>query len=115
MFVPISKLIPKALTKFGFSKQAKAAFICEKFRKIAAENIPAKILMNTWPKNYQNGILTIFVTHPILAQELMERKHGLIKKMNETIMKEWPGQKKQAIKDIKTQVSEPKETLDFGA
>lgn len=115
MFVPISKLIPKTLTKFGFSKQAKAAFICEKYRRAAAEFLPSNRVLQTWPKNYQNGVLTIFVTHPILAQELMERKHGLLKKMNQTIMKEWPGLKKEPVKDIKTQVSESKETLDFGA
>lgn len=82
MFAHIAKLIPKAIAKRGFTQPARAAWVCEKYRRAAAEIFHAEVLLHAWPKFYKNKVLTVGVDHPTYAQEVALKKHKILETIN---------------------------------
>lgn len=105
MFTHIANIIPKAIRTYGLTRQAKAALICEKYRKVAPSIFSAEILINAWPKYFKGKTLVLGVSHPAYAEEVSQRKHKLKALLNESLGKDY-------VAAIKTVTEEnPEKTL----
>lgn len=98
-FIPLSKILPRTIQKFGLTRQARAALVCERYRKIAAQIFTPQIQINAWPKYYKNKTLVIGVNHPAYATEVIQQKEKILQFLNE----------KCEVKDIRTKVEKSPE------
>lgn len=94
-FTRISQLIGKAVCKLGLERQARAALICEKYRKLAPQILGGKISVHAWPKYFRRKVLVVGVDHPLFASEMNQQKDAIIKLLNEALGKD-------TIKNIRT-------------
>ncbi len=101
MFVPLTKLLAKGLSRAGIQTEATAAHVCEVFRKIAPTIIHPQALDHIFPKFYKRGVLTIGVDHGAWAQLVLIHRDQLIPVLESHLR----GTK---IKGIKTSISELK-------
>ena len=99
MFTPIQKILPKAIKKLGLAREAEAALVCEKYRKLAPRLIHTNALEHTFPKFYRSKTLTIAVENSAWAYQVAAHKDELIKAVNESLGK-------NSVKILKTQVVE---------
>jgi hypothetical protein len=98
MFQSLQNLIPKTAARYGIAKEMKAAELCHNFRKL----IPELFSNNESPNNIspahlKESTLTINVTSPAWAQEVIIRKPKIIEAMNKKAGKE-------VIKNLRTQL-----------
>ncbi len=96
-FQHFSRWIPKAIVRYNLSRQARAALICKRFRKLAPSIMGEDILKYIKPKYFKRGILYISVPNSLWAQHVFVHRHDLIMKLNLQLEKEW-------VHDIRTQV-----------
>ncbi|MBI4235286.1 DUF721 domain-containing protein [Candidatus Peregrinibacteria bacterium] len=98
-FEPLQKFIPRAASKYGISREMKAAKICHDFRillpELFKENKDA--LFCIAPAHYQGDTLTVNVSTPAWAQEIIMRKPKIIAELNAKAGKE-------IIKNLRTQL-----------
>lgn len=99
MFTHIAKIVPRAIKKYGITRQARAALICAKYRKLAPQILPPEIFIHTWPKHFRNRTLVIGVDHPIFAEQISHQKHKLQELINQSLGK-------NSLKNIQTKVEE---------
>lgn len=99
MFTPIQKILPKAIKSLGLASEARAALICEKYRKLAPRLIHTNALHHTFPKFYRGKVLTIGVANSAWAAAVLAQKKGLIELMNKELGK-------KMVADLKTRVVE---------
>lgn len=102
MFTPIQKILPKAIIRLGLSREATAAFVCEKYRILAPRHIHANALRHTFPKSFRTGTFTIGVENSAWAEQIIRRKANLLKILNEALGK-------KLIKEVKTRVVAPQD------
>jgi len=97
-FTPIQKLIPRALKKLGVDQEAKAALICERYRRCAPRIVHADVLEHSFPRYFKNGTLMIGAENSAWAQEITMKAHLLLEEIRreETI---------KYIKQIRTTVT----------
>lgn len=98
-FEPLQKFIPRAANKYGISREMKAAQVCHDFRKLLPELFKENkdALFCIAPAHYQKDTLTINVSSPAWAQEIIMRKPKIIEEMNKKAGKE-------IIKNLRTQL-----------
>lgn len=70
----LGDFLPGVLKKMGMKEQGWLADISAKWEEIAG----AEIAENCRPGKYDNGILTVYVSHPGWIQELKQRGEHLI-------------------------------------
>lgn len=99
MFTPIQKILPKAISRLKMTRQTHAAFICEKYRKLAPQFVHREALKFTSPHFFRDRILIINVANSAWAGHLAKCKPDLIKAINATLGH-------QEIKDLKTRLDE---------
>lgn len=100
-FTPVSKILPKTFAKFGLTRQARAALVCERYRKAALQLFPPKISLHAWPKCFRGKTLIIGVDHPAYANEIIQKKEQLLALLNDK------KPLKFQITDIRTKVESP--------
>lgn len=98
MFTPLQKILPKTIAELKFTRQARAALVCERYRKLASQIIHPEALNYTSPKFLKGKILTISVENSAWIQLITTKKELLLKKLNENLGKD-------KITDIKTMVA----------
>lgn len=98
-FEPLQKFIPRAISKYGISREMKAAKVCHDFRSLLPELFQnnADALFCIAPAHYQKDTLTINVSSPAWAQEIIMRKPKIIEEMNKKFGQE-------VIKNLRTQL-----------
>lgn len=99
MFVPIQKIITKAVAKLGIQKEATAALVCEKYRRLAPRLVHTNALEHTFPKSFAKKTLTIGVLNSAWAAEVKKNETILLETLNEAL-----GKKSVAV--IRTSISE---------
>lgn len=99
LFTPFQKILPKALANIGLSREAKAALICERYRKLAPRVVHEQALLHTMPKFFRGATLTVGVTNPAWAGRIATCKKDLLAALNESLGK-------KTVEDIKTKVVE---------
>ncbi|MBI4994521.1 DUF721 domain-containing protein [Candidatus Peregrinibacteria bacterium] len=99
MFTPIQKILPKAITGLKFTRQARAALVCEKYRKLAPQIVHPEALRHTYPKFFKGTILVVAVENSAWAGQIAANKEKLLNELNKTLGK-------KEIKNIKTAVLE---------
>lgn len=99
MFIPIQKILPKAIKKLGLTQETEAALICEKYRKLAPRLIHTNALQHTFPKFYRGKTLTIGVTNSAWAATVVAQKEKLIELINGELGK-------KMVTDLKTRIVE---------
>lgn len=99
-FVQFQNFLPKAIAKYNVSREARAAQVCARFRKLATEVIGEDALKHIGPKFFKHGTLYVRVPSSIWAQRVYVHRHELMIALNldEALH----------VKDIRTLV-EPKE------
>lgn len=103
-FTPVSKILPKTFAKFGLTRQAQAALVCERYRKAALKIFPPNVILHAWPKYFRNKNLVIGVDHPAYATEIIQKKESLLALLNEK------KPLKFQVTDIRTKVESPPAT-----
>ena len=99
MFQRIQNLFPQAFSRLGLGRQAQAALICEKYRKLAPAIVHKDLLNHTIPRFYKKKILTIAVENSAWAHAIISKKKELAEALNAS-----PGT--PLIQDIKTRVEQ---------
>ncbi len=99
MFIPIQKILPKAIAQLKMTRQTRAALICEKYRKLAPTLVHQEALKFTSPLFFRNKILIINVVNSAWAGHLAKCKPDLIKAINGALGH-------VEIKDLKTRLDE---------
>lgn len=99
MFTPIQKILPKTISRLGLTREAQAALICEKYRKLAPQLVHANVLRHTFPKYYRGKILTIGVANSAWAAAVLSQKKDLVELINKELGK-------KMVADLKTRVAE---------
>jgi len=90
MFEPLQKFIDRAATRYGISKEMKAAKVCQSFRALTPELFKGREVTeeDINPAHYQSDTLTINVSSPGWAQEVIIRKEKIIKEVNAKVGEE---------------------------
>ena len=88
-FQPFQKWIPQALNKYRMDRQARAALICERFRKLIPEMIGDDAKGEIMPKYFKGGTLYVSVPSSSWAQRVYVHRHDLIMKINLEMEKDW--------------------------
>ncbi len=83
MYTPFQKFLPKAAGKYNFTRQLKAIEICQEYRKIAPLLFSPTVLEHSFPKSYENHVLTIGVYDSLWAGQLAMQKHLIQAAINE--------------------------------
>lgn len=96
-FIPIQKILPKAINSIGIKREVEAAVICEKYRKLAPRCIHANALEHTSPKYYKGRTLVVAVENSAWAYQVSENKAAILSAINDSLGRE-------AVKIVKTQV-----------
>lgn len=99
MFVSLQKILPKAIAKLKFTRQARAALVCEKYRKLAPQIIHPEALNHTSPKFLKGKTLTVGVENSAWTGQIAANKEKLLKELNKALGK-------KEITNIKTTVLE---------
>ncbi len=81
-FDPLQKFLNKAAAHFNFTEGFRASQICQEYRKLAANLLPAGALENTLPKHYRGQTLTIKVFNSGWGQQVLMQRHHIIKAIN---------------------------------
>lgn len=81
-FVHFKSLIPKAIAKYKMTREARAAHVCERFRRLAPELIGEDALNHVRPKFFKGNTLYISVPNSGWAQRVYVHRHDLIMKLN---------------------------------
>ena len=68
--------------------------MCQAYRTIAPTLLPAGALENTFPKSYQDGVLTIGVYESLWAQQVQMKKHTLLQLINQKFQQQAQEQQK---------------------
>lgn len=97
MFTPLQKILPKAIAELKFTRQARAALVCEKYRKLAPQIVHPEALNHTFPKFLKGKILTVSVENSAWASQIAANKEKLLKELNKSF-------RKKEITNIKTTV-----------
>ena len=84
MFEPLQQFIDKTANRYGISKEMKAAKVCYLFRSLTPALFKGREVAeeDISPAHYQSNTLTINVSSPGWAQEVIIRKEKIIKEMN---------------------------------
>lgn len=82
MWNSLQTLLPKAAGKYNFALSLKAIEICQEYRKLAVKLLPSEVLEYTFPKYYENQVLTVGVLNSVWAEQLQIKKHILLEEMN---------------------------------
>ncbi|MEK7529209.1 MAG: DUF721 domain-containing protein [Patescibacteria group bacterium] len=98
-FISIQKLVPKALAGLGIKREARAALVCERYRRTAPGVVHPEVLEYSFPRSFKNGTLTIGVTNSVWAQEISMKKEAILEEIRK-------GEGVPAIKALKTIISE---------
>lgn len=96
-FQAFQKLIPKTLQKYQLTRTARAAMICERFRRLMPTVIGEDADGVIAPKYFKGGTLYISVPSSSWAQRVYVNRHDLIMKLNLDMEKEY-------VHDIRTLV-----------
>lgn len=88
LFTPLQKILPRAIAELKFTRQARAALVCERYRKLAPQIIHPEALNYTSPKFLKEKTLTINVENSAWAQLVVTRKKPLLKRLNENLGKD---------------------------
>ena len=97
-FFHLEKLIPKALARYKLDRQAQAAKVCERFRRLASNYISPDALDFIKPKSFKRHTLYVSVPSSVWAQKVIVHRHELIEALNESLTKA------QAVHEIRTLV-----------
>jgi hypothetical protein len=102
-FTPFQNMIAKAAARHGIIGEFKAIQACQAFNGIIPELFPKQTAAKDQirAKFYKQGVLTIGVPSSAWANEVMIRKHQILKDANARLP-DTKGTPK--IKDLKTQV-----------
>ena len=102
-FTPFQNLINKAAVKHGIIGEFKAVQACQAFNGIIPSLFPKQAAAREQirARFYKQSILTISVPSSAWANEVMMRKHQILKEVNDRLP-ETKGTPK--IKDLRTQV-----------
>lgn len=102
-FEPFQKFIAKASSNYGITTEAHAAHVCHSFRQLIPTLFPDNnhAPKNISPAHYKNLTLTVNITSPAWAQELIIRKDQIISEINSKFSKE-------VVKHLRTQLSPTK-------
>lgn len=71
------------------NRQARAALICERFRKLAPEVMGKESTEHIKTKFFKRGVLYISVPNSLWAQHVYVRRHDLIMKLNLNLENDW--------------------------
>lgn len=90
MFEPLQSFIPRTANHYGIGKAMEAMKICNDFNSLIptlfqGKEEPEKYIS---PAHFKNGTFIIDVDSPAWAQEVIMRKHKIIKEMNKKSGKE---------------------------
>jgi len=107
MWHDFKKYIPRAAGKYNFTSTMKAIEVCQAYRKVAREILPATAAKNTFPKAYKNNTLTIGALNSSWAQMVQLHKHRLHKSLRDQL-----GEKTVAQIKIEIAESMPKTELE---
>lgn len=99
MWTPLQNLIPKVAGRHSFAKTLKAIEVCQEYRSLAPKIVHKEALQNTYPKSYDNNVLTIGATSPSWAQKVQMANHIL----REELAKKYG---EQTVKKIRVVVTE---------
>lgn len=99
MFDAFQKFLPKAAAEYNFTKQMKAAEVCQEFRSLSKKLLSPEAQEQTFPRHYQDGTLTVGAINSAAAEQLSQQKHLLLEAINKKF-----GPK--TLQKIKVQVSE---------
>ena len=83
MFHPFQKFLPKAAAEYNFTKQLKAVKICQEFRSLSKQLLPKEAESQTFPKSYDEGVLTVGVLNSACAQQIAMQKHQFQEAINQ--------------------------------
>lgn len=67
------------------TREARAALICEKYRKLASQFVHPEALNHTSPKFYKNRVLTIGVENSAWASQVMAKQVELTDEINRSL------------------------------
>jgi predicted nucleic acid-binding Zn ribbon protein len=91
-FEPFQKFLKRAANHYGINKEMEAAKVCHNFRELVPDIFAAKHFVspeeNITPASFKGDTLTVNVASAAWAQEIMTRKHSIIRQMNTKLGKE---------------------------
>ncbi|MBI5413642.1 DUF721 domain-containing protein [Candidatus Peregrinibacteria bacterium] len=67
------------------TREARAALVCEKYKKLAPKFVHPEALNYTSPKFYKNKVLTIGVENSAWASQVMAKQIELISEINKSL------------------------------
>lgn len=83
-FVDFKKLIPQALAKYKMNREARAAQICSGYGRLAKDFG----LDEAKAKFFKGHTLYVSVPTSVAAQQVFNRRHDILTKLNEELGKE---------------------------
>lgn len=81
-FIQLKNLIPKAIAKYKMTREARAAHVCERFRRLAPDLIGEDVLNHVRPKFFKGHTLYLSVPNSGWAQRVYIHRHDLIMRLN---------------------------------
>lgn len=72
----------RSLNKAGISKQIEAVQVCDQWEKVICQIFGEQVIGQTQALHFKNGILTIAVLSPVLAQEFKFKEEEIKKEIN---------------------------------
>ncbi len=79
--LPIQPLLEKKIKRSGLQSFIGARAVLMQFQEIAREILPAEIFKEITPISFQNGILKIHTSHPIISMEFRIYENIIIKRL----------------------------------
>ena len=72
----------RSLNKAGISKQIEAVQVCDQWEKVICNIFGQQVIGQTQALHFKNGILTVAVLSPVLAQEFKFKEEEIKKEIN---------------------------------
>lgn len=96
-FISFKDLLPKTLLRYQLDRQARAAWVCSRFRSVLPEVVGMEASRHARPKYFKGGVLYVSVSNSLWAQQVYVHRHELLAELNKQLDKPW-------VKDLRTVV-----------
>lgn len=74
--------ISKSMSRAGISRQVEAVKVCDLWEKAICEIFGPQVKEKSQAMHFKNGVLTVAVLNPVLAQEFRFKEEEIREKLN---------------------------------
>lgn len=82
---PLQSLLPKQIEDLHLNAEIGGAQVCKLWQEYAGQFFLSRTMQNHEAINFRDGVLTILVSSPEVAEEIQSQQHKIISRINRSL------------------------------